>query len=320
MYGANSFASCGGRFPNPVTDICWSCMFPMEIGPVKIPAGVERGNFDPPLPFLCTCMTPLPRIGVAISFWEPANTAEVVREPFCSPTLGGRLATFPFLVNGTNNASIDGRKGDAFYHVHWIRYPLLNWLGIIPKSSCMALYDSFDVAYLSELDPLWQDDELSFILNPEAVLFANPIAQLACAADAVTSAAANFGLDPLFWCSGSQGSVFPLDGEIRDHNGGVDSSLLAAHRMIFKMHREGLAMDTSTLLSLAACNPIPQPVMRKTQYKQQMMYPIPNPFNANGFGKPSSLWINGGQAGKEFPYKGEDYSYLVWRKYSCCAL
>ena len=36
---------------------------------------------------------------------------------------------------------------------------------------------SFDLAYLTEVDPLWNDDELTLILlNPDAVLFANPIA------------------------------------------------------------------------------------------------------------------------------------------------
>ncbi|MFP1526985.1 TraU family protein [Escherichia coli] len=42
-----------------------------------------------------------------------------------------------------------------------------------------------DIAYLSEIDPTWTDSSLTTILNPEAVIFANPIAQGACAADAM---------------------------------------------------------------------------------------------------------------------------------------
>jgi conjugal transfer pilus assembly protein TraU len=34
-----------------------------------------------------------------------------------------------------------------------------------------------DLAYLTEVDPLWADDELAAILNPEAVLFANVVAK-----------------------------------------------------------------------------------------------------------------------------------------------
>ena len=38
---------------------------------------------------------------------------------------------------------------------------------------------SFDLVYLTEVDPLWADDELTAILNPEAVLFANAPAKAA---------------------------------------------------------------------------------------------------------------------------------------------
>jgi hypothetical protein len=33
---------------------------------------------------------------------------------------------------------------------------------------------SIDILYITEIDPLWQDSELTAIINPEAVLFANP--------------------------------------------------------------------------------------------------------------------------------------------------
>ncbi len=57
-----------------------------------------------------------------------------------------------------------------------------------------------DIAYLSEIDPTWVDSSLTTILNPEAILFAeSPIAQGACAADALASAF-HMPLDVLFWC------------------------------------------------------------------------------------------------------------------------
>ena len=28
--------TCHGRFMNPITDICWSCLFPLTIGSVSI--------------------------------------------------------------------------------------------------------------------------------------------------------------------------------------------------------------------------------------------------------------------------------------------
>ncbi|WP_181664457.1 TraU family protein, partial [Escherichia coli] len=67
----------------------------------------------------------------------------------------------------------------------------------------------------SEIDPTWTDSSLTTILNPEAVIFANPIAQGACAADAIASAF-NMPLDVLFWCAGSQGSMYPFNGWVRE--------------------------------------------------------------------------------------------------------
>ncbi|MBY0281878.1 MAG: TraU family protein, partial [Alphaproteobacteria bacterium] len=31
--------ACSGRFVNPITDICWSCLFPISIGPVRVNGG-----------------------------------------------------------------------------------------------------------------------------------------------------------------------------------------------------------------------------------------------------------------------------------------
>ncbi|RTK94888.1 MAG: hypothetical protein EKK64_07580, partial [Neisseriaceae bacterium] len=33
---ANAAPTCTGRFVNPITDICWSCIFPLFIGPLPL--------------------------------------------------------------------------------------------------------------------------------------------------------------------------------------------------------------------------------------------------------------------------------------------
>lgn len=310
----SNLGPCEGHFPNPITDICWSCMFPINIAGVSMSAANQVNNGDPPPPTLCACPAPPPvfvRYGTGISFWEPARVAEVVRTPMCSPTMGGAQLGNVNAAGGTNDRNESGQDV-AFYHVHWIQYPVLNWLGMAITQGACYINESFDMAYLSELDPLWDSDELSFILNPEAILFANPIAQAACVADSVKASLTMFGFDELFWCSGSQGSLYPLSGS-HLHVGGVDSSLALAHTMVFKLHREFIAQDTSTYGAM--CGSIPQPILRKNQYKQNMMYPVPQNLFGFGFGVPSTVW----GAGREFPYRGEDFTYLIWRKRMCCA-
>src|SRR3546814_1441818 len=74
---------------------------------------------------------------------------------------------------------------------------------ILTDMACLE-QSSVDIAYVTEIDPLWQDDTLTALINPEVALFANPLAQTACAADC-GAATGKLPLDPLFWCAGCLG-------------------------------------------------------------------------------------------------------------------
>jgi len=309
-------AKCQGKFVNPITDICWSCLFPITIGGMKVTSGLE----DTPNPHQLICLCPKPGIpikvpGVPVSFWEPARLVDVTRTPYCMVNLGGlKIAGDETSPKNAGSVATSGGGSlrslkHSFYQVHWYIYPVIYWLELLTDFICLEK-GSLDLAYLTELDPFWDDDETSFIIQPEAVLFGNPIAQAACAADCL-SATAGFPLDPLFWCGGCQGSLYPFTGSISAHVGGVQASLLATQRMIAKLHREFLLwgyMDEAGL-----CGKYPMPIIRKSQYKTQMVYPIPIN-TCQPLGRSEILW----SAGKEFSYKGEDFGYLIWRKKSCC--
>jgi conjugal transfer pilus assembly protein TraU len=299
---------CTGRFVNPITDVCWECLFPISIGGVEISQGIapDAGNSGSPI---CMCGVPVPRIGVSTGFWEPVRLVDVTKEPFCFPTLGGmQMGMGMDLGRGSSPGS--NNNGTAFWHIHYYVYPLVYWLELITDFACMEM-DSFDIAYMTELDPLWGDDSLTFLLNPEAVLFSNPIAQAACSADCIKSSIGT-PFDELFWCAGCQGSMYPLDGHIQGHVGSIQSALLATERFIYKMHREGLAFGT--IGSEALCQKYPMPVMKKSQYRSQLIVPVPS--DCYQFGKTTTLY----EAGKEIPITGEDFGFLIWRKRNCCVV
>ncbi|MCY4479859.1 MAG: TraU family protein, partial [Rhodospirillales bacterium] len=44
--GAAHAQACTGRFVNPLTDVCWECLFPISIGAVSI--GAAAGAPDTP--------------------------------------------------------------------------------------------------------------------------------------------------------------------------------------------------------------------------------------------------------------------------------
>lgn len=307
-------AKCVGRFLNPITDICWKCLFPLTIGGVEIVKG--NPSPKPPSSPLCICKKPplnVPTPGIPVGFWEPVRLVDVTRTPYCLVNMGGiQMMDTGVKYRGDVDVDLETINHHSFYHVHWYVYPIIYWLELLTDFVCLEKA-SIDIAYLTELDPFWGDDQKSFVLNPEAVLFGNPAAQAACAGDCV-AASANLALDELFWCSGCQGSLYPFTGTISDHVGGVQASLLASGRLMAKLHRELLLWGTYGKKAL--CEKYLLPVIRKSQYRFQMTYPIPDTANCHPFGQTEVTW----QGGKDFPYKGEDFGYLIWRKKDCCLL
>jgi conjugal transfer pilus assembly protein TraU len=101
------------------------------------------------------------------------------------------------------------------------------------------------------------------------------------------------------------------------HQGGVRTAALMAQRLTAKMHRELIAWGWHGTPGL--CGPYFEPVMDKTAYKTQLTYPIPNTDKEAGrccqpFGRTTVLW----GAGKEYPVRGEDFAFMIFRKRNCC--
>ena len=318
IYSNVAYASCNGSFVNPVTDICWSCLFPMSIGSFSAFGGDLPDTDNPSFP-ICTCQAPPPlmrRVGITIGYWEPIVLVDVTRHPGCMVNLGA--IEFPIGRASETGYAEDANssRNSSFYYVHWYHYPLIAWLNIITDALCMDSAQ-FDLLYLTEIDPMWDDDETSMIINPEVVLFANPIAQLACAADAIKSSTGGLPIDMLFWCAGSHGSMYPLNGHVQEHVGGVAASTLLAERMTYKLHRQLALWDSSPDLS-HICRQHITPIIPKSRYRYQMVNPLPTTGSGGcfPFGHTTAVW----GSMKEFPYKGEDFGYLIWRKRNCCAL
>ena len=306
-------AKCTGKFVDPIGDICWECLFPVTLGSMELMNG-DMPDTDNPSSPICLCPkppSPIPVPGIAGGFWEPVRLADVTKHPYCFVNLGGMEIDLGFDV-GTGKGSNSDGSGGGSWHVHWYIYPLIYWLELVVDFLCLEQM-SFDVMWITEIDPLWQDDSLTFLLNPEAILFSNPIAQAACAADCVKSTV-GLPFDTLFWCGGCQGGMYPLNGRIQAHVGSIQSGLLAAERMCYKNHRELLAWGTSGSSNSEICQKYPMPIMKKSQYRSQLTVPVPS--DCYPFGRTSTIY----ESGKEIPVSGEDFGFLIWRKRNCCIL
>ncbi len=305
---------CAGEFANPITDICWSCIFPLSIGGLEVWSGGQediKSNSD----VLCSCIDDLMFLGITIGYWEPARRVDVTRTPYCFVSLGTEIDIGGSVPEGEVRLDSENNNRSSFYQAHWYADPIMYWLEVMYEHPCLET-GTFDIAYMTELDPLWNDDELSAILAPESNLVANPLAQAACAGDCVL-ASNKFGSNALFWCAGCNGSIYPLTGRVGYHMSHIQASSLITQRLSAKMHRQFLTWGTHG--SRGLCGVYPLPVVDKTAYKYQMLYPKPQTDKIDGkccqpFGRTTFKW----GAGRSYPVKGEHFSYELFRKKDCC--
>ncbi len=313
---------CQGKWLNPIGDICWRCLLPISIGSAQVFNDSSYPDSPNPGAFVCVCPTPKPpwiRIGLSVGVWEPTYLAEVTRSPYCFINLGGtKLDVGIFAAEGTHDVVGNNKNAEtSFYQVHWMPNFWTEWL--TDELDSLFQETSLGTTYLTELDPTWDDDEMSALFDPESFLFANPIAQAACAADCI-AATAGTGFETLFWCAGCQGGVYPLSGHVVAHEGGVQASARLVERLGYKLSRIGSLLGMHAHTPLDYCYPHYDPIIDKRQFRTQITYPIPETTGVPGlgccqpFGRSSFLW----GSGREFPYSGEDFSYIVWQKRHGC--
>ncbi len=315
----NASADCSGNFPNIVTDVCWECMFPIRVGGVKLSNGEEASGS--PKRSVCVCPKPpvnQPTPGIVISYFEPARMVDVTRHPYCLVNMGG-------LKLGGNQTSpkdhgtvalTDGEGGlkNSFFHVHWYVFPVFALFELLTDLVCVE-NTKFDIAFLTEFDPFWNRDELALLLNPEAILFGNPIAQGACIVDC-TKASFGFGLDSLFWCAGCHGSIYPFSGSVAAHVSGVQATELIVTKFMAHLHRMGLLNVYHG--GANTCKAWPCPIIKKSMYKLQMINPVPSTGKCTPIGR--SDFVHPRHAQREIIQNSMNYGYLIFRRRECCFL
>jgi len=305
MFGLTGNASagkCGPEFINPVTDIAWQCIFPIRIGGlIQANAGAPE---DPDTISNPVCVCGL-RIGITMSFWEPSRMIDTVSDPYCFMAMGQQLNNpSPGMLSGGYMQEEHDRK--AFQQLHYYIFPAWAILDMFYDFPCID-NTSFDVAMITEVLPTWNNEITAALLNPEAVLFGNPAAQLACAADAV-AAATGMPINELYWCQGSWPSVYPLAGSITATDY-VEANAALAGRGIFMMGRLGMLWDPG----ITECGTVPSPIWRKRNYRMQLAKPVRDS-TCQPIGRTGLLWSHM----KNPPMAGDNFSWMLFRKVKCC--
>lgn len=312
---------CTGKFPNPITDFCWECTFPIKLfGDVTLISDGQEDFDDGDDSAFCACDNP-PKVGVPMSFWEMDMMTDVTAVPGCFPLLGGVQMDIGINANAYGEVSDDqsggiGETRSSFEQVNLYINPVMYLTGAILDDTCLD-QRSFDIPWISIADPIHNDDELSMIITPYAFPFGGMLAIGAISADAI-AATAGFPLQEMFWAAGAYGHMYPLTGNNESHQSMEQTARLQTVRTLAELHAAGT--QWAAFGPDALCGYYPQIIMDKRQYKLQRIYPT------------SQLTIGGEccdpigrspiltQTNTELPLPGwRDFGYAIFHKRDCCS-
>ncbi|MDX9814671.1 MAG: TraU family protein [Sulfurimonadaceae bacterium] len=287
-------------------------ILPIRIGGVQTVPGMGTEDYvNYPISY-CVCPKPWPMPGVPLEYWQPNSIIDVSNIPNCIPTFGMSMPIAVVAGSSFQEINKSNTQNKESYQITYIKYPLLSIFGMFADSMCQTSDTSIDFGYFSTIDPLWQNDMWSILVNPDAFLFANPIAQFACIADALTSMF-GFSLDPLYWCFGSWNQTFPLTKATTGVTS-PESAMAIAARTLFKLHRQFMLMGS--IGPTGICGSYPMPIMAKSQYNMYPIYPLMTWPYRIPIGRTGFIW----SAGQDAPVVNSHvWSIITYKKRTCCA-
>lgn len=316
--------TCEGEFPNPITAYCWSCVYPIRLFGQDL---LKRGGEDFDTGFnnaFCFCKSP-PQVGVPTSFWEMVYMTDVTTVPWCFPLLGGVRLNAGIndnkvgMTSHKETAGIGPLSRSTFRWVHGYTNPLMYVLDVLLDAGCLTK-GSISPAWPAEVDPAYDDWELSNTMNPISFAVANMAGIAAGTVDAV-AALVDFPRPELFWTAGAWGSIYPYTGWVYPHVSNDATSRLLSTRMLAWQHEfKSMAAHYGEDASCSQAG-YWQPIMDKRQYKFQRLWPVPQTKKIDGtccgpIGRSTLL----AEEGVEVPSgKYRDFGYGIFRKRDCCS-
>ena len=318
------------NFGKQIGKVCWECFFPIVIFSIPIGGSSSKLPNSRAAPIcLCPGRTGYPSIGFTLGWWAPDHVIESTRIPWCMPSLGGTVLTDDELkgsdlgVSGSTTilpARWGGQEekregssepGISYYNFHYIKFPIAYFIGWLSDYVCSKKSNNaFDIAFMSEFDPSWNNDELAIWTSPETKLFTGMWAHIACAADGVASTV-NKPINNMFFCAGTWGQLYPFSGNAPTAQSAPRDASLTAIKGVAKMHRFTIARKTYG--NSAVCADQMYFVLPKQQYRFQMLFPT---------AEKKDHWIGASPfrwgEWRTVPATGEDYINLQWTYHECC--
>lgn len=298
----------------------WNNAFPITV------FGISAGpNSNPPrlhMRPLCKCNWRFPGLneipfGIGITYWLPLYIAEVTHKAGCFIALPEThiLKGYEAQSSGRNPLPSGGNSTNQNRQVHFYIYALFKLLDLFSEILCSAGNKGFDLAYVTEIDPSWQNDLWASTFFPEGALFANPVARVACAVEAVKiNLLRSFPIDAMWWCLGSN-HMYPVSSNSGVTDSAEMTNMKALGRFLYKQHRTFFLSET--IGKSAECSSNYTPRLPKQQYRVNPVFP-----KAERVSKPIVL-------GRDYKFwkfppslanfpSHEGGAYVLWRGTQCC--
>lgn len=303
-----------GSFIDFIFDIRWETLFPISFAGITL-KGSKNNPGNPPYlekgSAVCYCTkNGRPILGLTMSYWNPVEAIETTKIPMCLSTLNIYIDIGDAWKNMGTLSQLDV-SGYTFANAHQIKLNVLDILNLFMDVPCVP-HEGFGIAFFTEfMASEWNNSLASYFLHPEVLLFANPAASLACAADSV-AATAGWPIDALFWCAGGWGSVYPFTGHVEDGNY-IRANVLDMARLYYLLHRTLISYDTG----IDYCGAVLTPIWIKSHVKFHQMRPVRGPVLT--IGTPTILWSSAknppGGTKKGSP---DNFSWMIWKLVRCC--
>ena len=297
------------------TDICWECILPIKVAGMTVTPGDAPPEEVTDAVCSCTDDLGVPLPGFMTGMWEPSRIISITKIPGCFPTMpffNGLFSDIRQVGDGSYTTSTMDVDNVGFMHTHVVSFPLLKLANVVIDTMCNSgEYPDVGIMFLSEFYPIWANDELAFYTHPETVAVANPLALMACSADAIASTA-DYPIDSLWWCAGTWGGLYPISGKFNKTGSFAENTSHLAARALALMHRIGY--ERKTMGNASICDAELYPMLPKSQYKMSFIFPVPEADSSHKIGEFDLTWA----AGRFIPYLGEDASYMLFRWNDCC--
>lgn len=295
-------------------------ILPITVSGISIGIDGEKTDMEgEPHPPVCVCEIPIPpfvRTGMAIGFWNPLGNIDTVSIPYCFPSLGMSLPV-PLGASRAYGARSSGVR-DQFITANTHYFSYLSVMKMVSESlfaGCLTIPTQTGIDHMSEIQVWWQNDLWAMTLSPESLLVANPIAQTSCMADSLSVSLSKKALNPLFWCAGAWGSIYPLTTNVGSGTALTSFAMLVARTLVEQTKFLKIQKVNGNHMLSKMCQPIPTQFLLKNEINIFPLYPQAKK-SRFPIGYPSEIW----GVGLDNPTNMGVMTWMLYQKRDCCYL